>query len=144
MNSSLHNSKSHFPLYHFSSVQFSRSVVYDSSRPTPWTAASPTHGVNPNSSPLSRWCHLTISSSVIPFSSCLQSFPTSESFQMSHLYTSGDQNIGVSASASVLPMNTQDWFPLGWTVSCLPNTEILMESLSEFSRLLRHLMKRTI
>ena len=76
---------------------------------------SPTPRVYPNSCPLSRWCHLTISSSVVPFSSCLQSFPTSGSFQISQLFSSGGQNIGVSASTSVLPMNTQDWFPLGWT-----------------------------
>ena len=69
----------------------------------------------PNSCPLSRWCHPTISSSVIPFSSCSQSFPASGSFQMSQLFASGGQNSGVSASASVLPMNIQDWFPLGWT-----------------------------
>ena len=76
---------------------------------------SPTSGDYSNSSPLSRWCHPTISSSVVPFSSCLQSFPASGSFQMSQFFTSGGRNIGVSASASVLPMNTQDWFPLGWT-----------------------------
>ena len=75
---------------------------------------SPTPGVHPNSCPLSPWCHLTISSSVIPFSSCLQSFPTSGSFQMSQLLASGGQNIEVSASTSVLPMSTQEWFPLGW------------------------------
>ena len=69
----------------------------------------------PNSCPLSRWCHLTISSSVVPFSSCLQSFPASGSFQMSQLFASGGWNIGVSTSTSILPMNTQDWFPLGWT-----------------------------
>ena len=86
---------------------------------TPWTAAcqalcpSPTPGVYPNSCPLNQWCHPTISSSVVPFSSCLQSFPTSGSFQMSQLFASGGQNIGVSTSTSVLPMNTQDWFPLG-------------------------------
>ena len=74
-----------------------------------------------NSCPLSRWCHLTISSSVIPFSSCLQSFLTSGSFQMSQLFASGGQNIGVSASTSVLPMNTQDWFPLKWT-PCSPRS----------------------
>ena len=67
-----------------------------------------------NSCPLSQWCHPTISSSVIPFSSYLQSFPASGSFQMSQFFTSGGQRIGVSASASVLPMNTQDWFPLKW------------------------------
>ena len=76
---------------------------------------SPTLGVYPNSCPLSWWCHPTISNSVIPFSSCLQSFPASESFQMSQLFTSDGQCIGVSASTSVLPMNIQDWSPLGWT-----------------------------
>ena len=68
-----------------------------------------------NSCPLSQWCHPTISSSVIPFCSCLQSFPASRSFPLSQLFTSGGQSIGVSASTSVLPMNIQDWFPLGWT-----------------------------
>ena len=88
---------------------------------TPWTAApqascpSPTPRVHPNSCPLSWWCHPTISSSVIPFSSCSQSFPASGAFQMSQLFSSGGQSIGVSASASVLPMNTQDWSSLGWT-----------------------------
>ena len=76
---------------------------------------SPTPGVYPNSCPSSRWCHPTISSSVIPFSSCLQSFPVSGSSPMSQFFASGGQSIGVSASASVLPMNIQDWFPLGWT-----------------------------
>ena len=76
---------------------------------------SSTPGVHPNPCPLSRWCHPTISSSVVPFSSCPQSFPASRSFQMNHLFTSGGQSIGVSASTSVLPMNTQDWSPLGWT-----------------------------
>ena len=69
----------------------------------------------PNSCSLSRWCHPTISSLVIPFSSHLQYFPTSGPFQMSQLFTSGSQSIGVSVSTSVLPMNTQDWSPLGWT-----------------------------
>ena len=88
---------------------------------TPWTAArrppcpSPTPRAYSNSCPSSRWCHPTISSSVIPFSSHLQSFPVSGSFPMSQFFTSGGQSIGVSASASVLPMNIQDWFPLGWT-----------------------------
>ena len=72
-------------------------------------------GASSNSFPLSRWCHPTISSSVVPFSSCPQSFPTSGSFQMSQLFASGGQSTGVSASTSVLPINTQDWFPLGWT-----------------------------
>ena len=77
--------------------------------------SSPTSGVYSNSCPLSGWCHPTISSPAVPFSSCPQSFPASGSFQMSHLFTSGGQSIGVSASTSVLPMNTQDWSPLGWT-----------------------------
>ena len=76
---------------------------------------SPTPGVYSNSCPLSWWCHPTISSSVVPFSSHLQSCPASGSFQMSQFFTSGGQSIGVSTSASVLPMNIQDWFPLGWT-----------------------------
>ena len=76
---------------------------------------SPTPGVYSNSCPLNQWCHPTISSSVFPFSSHLQSFPASGSFQMSQFFTSGGQSIGVSASASVLPMNVQNWFPLGWT-----------------------------
>ena len=79
----------------------------------PWP--SPTPGVHPNPHPLSRWCHPAIPSSVIPFSSSSQSFPASWSFQMSQLFASGGQSIGVSASTSVLPMNTQDWSPLGWT-----------------------------
>ena len=75
----------------------------------------PTPGVYPNPYPSSRWCHPTISSSVVPFSSCPQSFPASGSIPMSQLFSSGGQRIGVSASTSVLPMNTQDWSPLGWT-----------------------------
>ena len=76
---------------------------------------SPTPGVHPNPRPLSRWCHPTISSSVVPFSSCTQSFPASGSSQISQLFASGGQSFGVSASKLVLPMNTQDWSPLGWT-----------------------------
>ena len=103
-----------------SSVQFSRSVVSDSLRPHESQHArppcpSPTPGVYPNSCPLSWWCHPAISSSLIPFSSCPQSLPASESFPMSQLFAWGGKSIGVSASASVLPMNTQDWFPLVWT-----------------------------
>ena len=75
----------------------------------------PTPGVYPSSCPLSRWCHPNISSSVVPFSSCLQSFPASGSFKMSQPFASGVQSIGVSASTSVLPMNTQGWCPLRWT-----------------------------
>ena len=104
----------------FSSVQFSCSVVSDSLRPhesqhTRPPFPSPTLGVNSNSCPSSQWCHPTISSSVIAFSSCPQSLPTSGPFPMSQLFTWGGQSIGVSASASVLPMNTQDWSPFGWT-----------------------------
>ena len=76
---------------------------------------SPTSGACSNSCPSSRWYHTTIISSVVPFSSCLQSFPASGSFQMSHFFTSSSQSMGASASASVLPMNIQDWFPLGIT-----------------------------
>ena len=101
-------------------LQFSCSVMSNSLWPHGLQHASPpcpspTPRVYPNSCPLSQWCHPTISSSVIPFSSCLQSFPASGSFPMSQLFASGGQPIGVSASASVLPMNTQDWSPLGWT-----------------------------
>ena len=102
------------------SVQFNRSVVSDSLRPHERQYArppcpSPTPRVHPNLCPLSRWCHLTISSSVVPFSSGPQSFQASGSFQMSQLFASGGQSVGVPASTSVLPMNTQDWSPLGWT-----------------------------
>ena len=76
---------------------------------------SPPPGVYSNSCPLSWWCHPTISSSIVPFSSCLQSFPASESFQISQFFESGGQSIGLSASASILPMNIQGWFLLGWT-----------------------------
>ena len=76
---------------------------------------SPTPRAYSNSCPLNPWCHPTISSSVVPFFSCPQSFPASGSFQMSQFFTSGGQSVGVSTSASVLPMNIQDWFPLGWT-----------------------------
>ena len=104
----------------YSSVQFSRSVVSNSlwahesqhARPP---CPSPTPGVHPNSCASSWWWHPAITSSVVPFSSCPQSLPASGSFQMSQLFTSGGQSIGVSALASVLPVNTQHWSPLGWT-----------------------------
>ena len=110
----------HWAIYERLSIQFSRSVMSDSLRPhglqhTRPPCPSPTPRAYSDSCPLSQRCHPTISSSVVPFSSCLQSFPASRSFQMSQLLTSGGQSIGVSASASVLPMNTQDWSPLGWT-----------------------------
>ena len=102
------------------SVQFSRSVVSDSLQLhavqlTRLPCASPTTSVYSNSCPLSWWCHPTISSSVVPLSSYFRSFRASRSFPMSQFFTSGCQRTGVSASASVLPMNIQDWFPLGWT-----------------------------
>ena len=104
----------------YRSVQFSHLAVFNSLRshglqharpPCP----SPTPGAYSNSCSSSRWCHPTISSSVVPFSSCLQSFPALGSFQMSQFFTSGGQSIGVSASASVLLMNIQNWLPLGLT-----------------------------
>ena len=110
--------------FHFSqvgsSVQFSRSVMSYSLRPhEPQHARppypSPTLRAHPNPRPSSQWCHPTISSSVVPFSSCPQSFPATGSFPVSQLFTSGGQSIGASASTSVLPMDTQDWSPLGWT-----------------------------
>ena len=103
----------------FSAVQFSRSVMSDSLRPHESQLArtpcpSPTPGVYSNSCPSSWWCHPTISPSVVPFSSCPQSLPASGSFPMSQLFAWGGQSTGVSASTSVLPMNTQDWSPSGW------------------------------
>ena len=107
-------------LYHLSALQFSRSVISDAFRPhglqhtrPPCLLATPS--VYLNLCPLSQWCHPTISSSVVPFSCCLQSFPASGSFPMSQFFTSGGQSTGISASTSVLPMNTQDWSILGWT-----------------------------
>ena len=101
-------------------LQFSHSVVSNSLRPHGLQHArppcpSPTPGVYSNSCPLNWWCYPTISSSVIPFSSCFQSFPESGAFPRSQFFTSGGQSTGVSALASILPMNIQDWFPLGLT-----------------------------
>ena len=106
--------------FDFSLVQFSRSVVSDSLRPHELQHARPpgplpTPRVNTNSCPSSQWCNPNILSSVVPFSSCPQSFPASGSFQRSQLFTWGGQSTRVSASTSILPMNTQDWSPLGWT-----------------------------
>ena len=102
------------------SVQFSCSVVSDSLQPhesqhdrPPYPSSTP--GVHSDSRPSSQWCHPAISSSAAPFSSCPQSLPASESFPVSQLFTWGGQSTGVSAFASFLPKNTQDWFPLGWT-----------------------------
>ena len=102
------------------SVQFSCSVMYDflwlhELQPARPPCPSPIPGVYSNSRPLSWWCHPTISTSVIPFSSCPQSLPASESISMSQLFAWGGQSTGVSASAPVLPMNIQGWFPIGWT-----------------------------
>ena len=109
-----------FSHLYFNSVQFSCLVAFDSLWPHESQQArppcpSPTPGVHSNSRPSSQWCHPAISSSVIPFSSCPQSLPASESFPMSQLFAWGGQSIGVLASVSILPMNTQDWSPLGWT-----------------------------
>ena len=106
--------------HQYSRDQISCSVMSDSLQPHELQhvrafCPSPTAGVHPNPCPLSQWCHLSISSSVVPFSSCPQSFPASGSFQMSQLFISCSQSIGVSASTSVFPMNIQDWSPLGWT-----------------------------
>ena len=105
---------------HFSSVQFSCSVVSNSLWPHESQHArppcpSPTPGVHPNSCPSSQWGHPAISSSVSPFSSCPESLPASESFPVSQLFAWGSQSTGVSALASVLPKNTQDWSPSEWT-----------------------------
>ena len=102
------------------SVQFIHSVMPDSLRPHGLQHARlpcplPIPSASSNSCPLSQWCHTTVSSSVIPFFSCLQSFTASGSFPVSQFFASGGQRIAVSISASVLPMNIQDWFPLGWT-----------------------------
>ena len=123
------------------SVQFSHSFVsnflwlHGLQHTTP-PCPSPTPGVCSDSCPSRWWCHLTISSSVIPFSSCLQSFPASGSFQMIQLFTSGGQSIGVSASTSVLPMNSQAWSPLGWTgwISLQSKARILQWVVFPFSR----------
>ena len=107
-------------IFVYLSVQFSHSVLSNALPPHGLQHArlagpSPTPRTCSNSCPSSQWSHPAISSSVVPFCPCFQSFPASGSFPMSQLFTSGGQSIGVSASASVLPMNIQDWFPLGWT-----------------------------
>ena len=109
-----------YVMYTLSSVQFSSSVMSDSLRPHESQHArppcpSPTPRVHSDSRPSSQWCHPAISSSVVPFSSCPQPLPASESFPMSQLFAWGGQSTGVSALASFLPKNTQDWSPLGWT-----------------------------
>ena len=124
------------------SVQFSRSVVPDSLRPhesqharTP--CASPTPGIHSDSRPSSQWCHPAISSSVVPFSSCPQSLPASESFPMSQLFAWGGQSTGISALVSVLPMNTQDWSLLEWTGWI----SLQSKGLSESSPVQKHLWR---
>ena len=115
------SSGNYFSLHYiFYISQFSHSVMSNSWRPhglqyTRLPCPSPTPGACSNSCLLSRWFHSTISSSVVPFSSCLQSFPASGSFPVNQFFTSGGQSIGVSTLPSILPMNIQDWFPLGWT-----------------------------
>ena len=115
-----HYHLSKFHIYAFSSVQFSQSVVSDSLRPPELQHArppcpSPTPGVHSDSRPSSQWCHPAISSSVVPFSSCPQSLPASESFPMSQLFTWGGQSTGTSALASFLPKKSQGWSPSEWT-----------------------------
>ena len=106
--------RKHIPLYTHSSAQSCPTLWDPMDYSTPVLSNNNSQNLL-NSCLLSQWCHLTISSFVIPFSSCLQSFPASGSFQMSQFFTSDAQRIGVSASTSVLPMNIHDWFPLGWT-----------------------------
>ena len=112
----LHGPSRSCPSVHFSSVAQSCPTLWlDGPQHARPPCSSPTPGAYSNSCPSSGWCHPTVSSSVIPFSSRLQSFPPSGSFPMSQFFASGGQSIGVSASASVFPMNIQDWFPLWWT-----------------------------
>ena len=133
-------------MHQFSSVQFRCSLVSNSSRPHGLQHArppcpSPTPRVDSNSCPLNWWCHPTISCSVVPFSSCLQFFQASGYFLMSQFFTSGGQSIGVSASVSVLPMNNQDWSPLGWTGwTSLQSTGLssLLQHHSSKASILRH------
>ena len=135
-------------LAQFSSVQFSRSVLSNSLRPHESQHArppclSPTPRVHSNSCASSRWCHPAISSSVVPFSSCHQSLPASGSFSMSQLFTWGGQSIGVSASASVLPMNTQDWSPLEWLVGspCSPRDSQESSPTPQFKSIIYTILK---
>ena len=135
-----HYTHTHTYLYIFSSFQFSHSVVSDSLQPHELQHArppcpSPTPGAYPNSCPSSRWCHLTTSSSVISFFSCPQSFPASGSFPVSQLFASGGQSIGVSASTSVLPTNTQDWssFRMDWSQESSPTLQFKSISSSVLS-----------
>jgi len=126
------------------SVQFSHSFMSHSLWPHGLQhvrppSSSPTPGIYSNSCPLSWWCHPAISSSVVPFSTCSQSFPASGSFKLSQIFASGSQSIGVSASTSVLPMNTQDWSPLGWLdlLAVQWTLKCLLQHLSSKSSILR-------
>ena len=125
------------------SVQFSHPEMSHSLWPHELQHARPpcpssTPRVYSNSCPLSQWCHPTISSSVVPFSSSFQSFPASGSFKMSPFFTSGGQNTGISASASVLPLNIQDWFPLGWICWVSGTLESLLQCHSSKASILWH------
>ena len=123
----------------FSCSVMSDSLWFNGLQHTSLPCPSPSPKVYSNSCPLSQWCHLTISSSVVPFSSHLQSFPASGSFLMSWLFASGGQRTGVSASASVLPMNSQNWFPLGWTVFAVQGTlKSLLQHHSSKASILRY------
>ena len=101
--------------YQFSCSVMSNSLQHHELQHASSRCPSPTPGANPHRCPSNQWCHSAISFSVVPFSSCPQPLPASGSFPMSQFFASGGQSIGVSASVSVLPMNTQDWSPLGWT-----------------------------
>ena len=128
----------------FCSVQFSHSVMFDSLQPHGLQHTKPpcplvTQGAYSDSCPLSRWWHPTISSFVIPISSGLQSFPASGSFPMNQFFTSGGQSIGISATASILPVNIQGWFPLGWTGLRVQGTlNSLLQHHSSKASILRH------
>ena len=132
--SSLTRNWTRTPCIQFSSVQFNRSVVSNSLWPHESQHArppcpSPTPGVCPNPCPSSRWCHPAISSSAVTFSSCPQTFPASGSFPVSQLFAWGDQSIGVSASTSVLPVNTQDWSPRRINLKHWTAREVFLEFL---------------
>ena len=126
------------PSVQFSSVVSNSLQPYESQHARP-PCSSQTPGVYPNSCPSSRWCHPAISSSVVPFSSCPQFLPASGSFPMSQLFAWGGQSIGASVSASVLPMNTQDWSPLGWTGWISLQSKGLLKSLLQ-----HHISKASI
>ena len=138
-----HNNIQSFHKYILSSVQFSCSVVSDLLQPcarqhSRLPCPSPTPGVCSDSCPSSQWCYPTISSSILPFSSCLQSFPASGSFPMSQFFTSGGYSTGVSASSSVLSMNIKDWFPLGFDLAVQGTLKSLLQHYSSKASVLLH------